>query len=108
MTRRAVRVARKRHKFNIKSIMDDGEGNWKDNQDSFFDKFDHADLDDARRVDRLQMNGGVGGGEIELDASRDWLNDRLFEKDDSMLELGSGNDGVSTAQGFGPQSTRFQ
>mmetsp|Transcript_20024 Transcript_20024/g.43386 ORF Transcript_20024/g.43386 Transcript_20024/m.43386 type:complete len:1495 (+) Transcript_20024:183-4667(+) len=92
---KSSKTLRKKHKFNIKSIMDDGHGNRKDDQDGFFDKFDDVDPDDIRREERLQLNG-AGGGEKEVDASRDWLNDTLFEKDDRMLELQSSSEGLST------------
>ena len=90
------KALRKKHKFNIKQIMDDGHGNRKDDQDSFFDGFDDPDEDW-----RLQLPGigrSNGGGE-DGDVSRDWLNDQLFnEKDDMNGLLSSGDDGISTVQ----------
>lgn len=70
---------RKKHKFNIKSIMDDGYGNRKDELDPFFDKFDP----DPEEV--------VGNEYNESEVSRDWLIGDGNEN--NFLGLSQGSDG---------------
>jgi len=87
---KALRI---KQKFNIKSIMGDGQGNRKDDQDSFFDGFDDPDEDW-----RLQSYGNERKADDEV-VSRDWLNDRLLDGDDDMkrfISSGNENDLVST------------
>ncbi|KAL7543836.1 hypothetical protein ACHAXR_013184 [Thalassiosira sp. AJA248-18] len=98
---------RKKHKFQIKSIMDDGYGNRREEMDDFFDGYD-PDPDDLRRQEMDLLNGVdqngstmIGAGE-GVDGSRDWLNDQLFDKDDRMVDFSSPEDGVTTAN-FQPE-----
>jgi pentatricopeptide repeat protein len=87
---KALRI---KQKFNIKSIMGDGQGNRKDDQDSFFDGFDDPD-----EHWRLQSYGNERKADDEV-VSRDWLNDRLLDGNDDMKRFISSdneNDLVST------------
>lgn len=85
---------RKKHKFNMKQITDDMQGNRKDDQDSFFDGFDPDPEDDWR----LQMDREAkfnGGGEEE-EVSRDWLHDKLVGSDDRLGQFLPAGDGITT------------
>jgi hypothetical protein len=90
---RDSKALRIKQKFNIKSIMGDGQGNRKDDQDSFFDGFDNPEEDW-----RLQLNKNERKADDEV-VSRDWLNDRLLDGDDDtkrFISSGNENDLVST------------
>ena len=100
---------RKKHKFSMQKIMNDGEGNRLDDMDAFFDGMD-MDPEERRRRELKLLYGddpygtGVGqksddqpllpSGEKEEDAndaSRDWLNDRLMSDEErQMMEWASG------------------
>ncbi|KAL7550433.1 hypothetical protein ACHAWF_016005 [Thalassiosira exigua] len=71
---------RKQHKFNIKQIMGDGEGNRRDDMDSFFDGFDE-DFEEARRRELRRLNGEDEKEveEEEEEVERDWLNNKLLD-----------------------------
>jgi len=91
-TGKSSKALRKKHKFNIQQIMDDGFGNRKDEQDSFFDGFDPDDEDDWR----LQLRRGEGGDEKqEPEVTRDWLSDQM---NGVQVALPSSSDGMSTVQ----------
>ena len=88
------KALRKKHKFNIKQIMDDGYGNRKDEQDAFFDGFDPDENEDWR----LQLRRGEGEDRSERDpeVTRDWLDDQLFGEHEMKALTSSDDDGLST------------
>ncbi|KAL9182599.1 hypothetical protein ACHAXT_013251 [Thalassiosira profunda] len=91
---------RKRHKFSIQSIMDDGAGNRRDDMDEFFDGMDEdpdeARLRELRLLDHPLVAPAEGGeGDVKkIEMSRDWLNDRLVPKEVRDFDP----DGVATAE----------
>lgn len=74
-------------RFNTMQIADDGEGNQRDDMDSFFDGFD-PDPEEVEVDNLMQLNGGA--------TSRDWLNDRILGDGESADQLSEGV--ISTAE----------
>ena len=80
---RGSKQLRKKKKFNIQQIADDGEGNRVDDMDPFFDNFDLNDEEEAEKNnDLLQLNGGGGD-----DINRDWLDDQLVDEEENAQKL---------------------
>ena len=94
------KALRKKNKFNIKQIMDDGSGNRKDDQESFFDGFDPDDSEDWRLQLRRDENEG-GATKREQEVTRDWLSNQL-----GTAALPSGpDDGDTTTVSYKPNQT---